>query len=55
MKITDLEHYRPHVDEFDLTERQKLELVNTIVKIAEMVLDKKFVKCAELTSNKNIK
>jgi hypothetical protein len=42
MPITDLEPYRPYIDAFDLTEEQKLELVNTIVTIAEVILDKKF-------------
>lgn len=42
MAITDLEPFRPHIDRFDLTEEQKLELVNTIVTMAETVLDKHF-------------
>lgn len=42
MKTTDLEPYRPHIDNFDLTEKQKLELVNAIEQIAQVVLDKKF-------------
>ena len=42
MKITDLEPYRPHIDKFDLTEEQKPELVNVIIKIAEVVLDRRF-------------
>ena len=35
-----LEPYRPHIDKLDLTEDEKLELVNTIENIAKMVLDK---------------
>lgn len=42
MKMTDLEPYRPYIDEFDLTEEEKLELVNAILQIAEVVLDKQF-------------
>lgn len=34
--------YRPHIDNFDLTEEQKLELVNTIVLMADIILDAKF-------------
>lgn len=34
--------YRPHIDRFDLTEEQKLELVGTIIAIADMVLDVRF-------------
>ncbi len=37
-----LEPYRPYIDNFDLTEEQKLELVNALKLIAEMVLEKKF-------------
>ncbi len=46
MKITDLEPYRPHIDNFDLTEEQKLELVNAIVHIAQVVLDRKLGQAA---------
>ena len=42
MKTTDLEPYRPQIDEFDLSEEEKIELVNSIVEIAEVVLDKYF-------------
>ncbi len=42
MKTTDLEPYRPHIDEFDLTDTEKLKLVKAIIEIAETVLDKKF-------------
>lgn len=37
-----LKPYRPHIDRFDLTEEQKLELVGAITAIADMVLDRKF-------------
>tara|TARA_B100000029_G_C17392951_1_gene894116 strand:- start:609 stop:890 length:282 start_codon:yes stop_codon:yes gene_type:complete len=37
-----LEPYRPHIDNFDLTEEQKLELVGAIHAIAHMVLDVQF-------------
>jgi hypothetical protein len=43
MKITDLEPYRPHIDNFDLTEEQKIELVEAIHQIAHLVLDKRFI------------
>ncbi|MDB2414324.1 hypothetical protein N9W34_00960 [Rickettsiales bacterium] len=42
MAITDLEPFRPYIDNFDLTEEQKLELINTIAMMAETVLDKHF-------------
>ncbi|MDB2414202.1 hypothetical protein N9W34_00345 [Rickettsiales bacterium] len=32
--------YRPHIDNFDLTEEQKVELVNTIELMARVVLEK---------------
>lgn len=34
--------YRPHIDNFDLTEEQKLELVETIITMAEIILDAHF-------------
>lgn len=37
--ITDLTPYRKHVDQFDLTEEQKLELVNAIWMIVDSVFD----------------
>lgn len=37
-----LEPYRPHIDKFDLTEEQKLELVGAIIAIANMMLDRHF-------------
>lgn len=42
MVITDLTPYRPHIDRFDLTEEQKLQLVNTIAMMAESILDRHF-------------
>lgn len=44
MAITDLEPFRPYIDNFDLTEEQKLELVNTLAMMAETVLDKHFLR-----------
>ncbi len=37
--ITDLTPYRKHVDQFDLSEEQKLELVNTLWMILENFVD----------------
>lgn len=37
--ITDLTAYRKHVDQFDLTEEQKLELVNAVWMIVDSVFD----------------
>lgn len=54
MKITDLEPYRPHIDNFDLTEEQKLELVEAILTIADIILEKRFreiTKSYELDDN----
>lgn len=42
MTIDPLEPYRLYIDNFDLTEEEKLELVNTLVLITEMLLEKKF-------------
>ncbi|MEZ5690267.1 MAG: hypothetical protein R3D71_01210 [Rickettsiales bacterium] len=42
MKITDLEPYRPHIDNFDLTEEQKLELLNTLAEIADKIIERRF-------------
>ena len=42
MPITDLEPHRTYIDAFDLTEEEKLELVNAISMIAEVVLDRKY-------------
>jgi heme oxygenase len=45
----ELEPYRPHIDKLDLTEDEKLELVNAIENIIRMILDKKF---REMDGNK---
>ena len=37
--ITDLTPYRQYVDQFDLTEEQKLELVNAVWSIVESIYD----------------
>ncbi|MDB2414230.1 hypothetical protein N9W34_00485 [Rickettsiales bacterium] len=42
MTIDDLEPYRPYIDNFDLTEEQKLELLNTLEVMARVVLDRHF-------------
>jgi len=42
MIITDLTPYRKYVDCFDISEKQKLELVNTLWAIAESILDQHF-------------
>lgn len=34
--------YRPYIDNFNLTEVQKMELVSAIRKIAEIILNKNF-------------
>jgi hypothetical protein len=39
---SDLERYRHHLDQFDMTDEQKLELVNAIRLIAESVIDEHF-------------
>jgi hypothetical protein len=39
MKITDLTPYRKYVDDFDLTEKQKLEWVNAVYEIVESIFD----------------
>ncbi len=39
--ITDLTRYRKYVDKFDLTEEQKLELVNSVWVILENYFDQK--------------
>ena len=38
--ITDLTPYRRYVDQFDLTDAQKLELVNAVSMIVEKVYDR---------------
>ncbi|MDE3017317.1 MAG: hypothetical protein KGI29_10450 [Pseudomonadota bacterium] len=40
--ITDLTPYREYVDVFDITEKQKLELVNALWMLAESILDHQF-------------
>lgn len=35
-----LEPYRPHIDKLDLTDGEKLELINAIKNIARMILAK---------------
>lgn len=37
--ITDLTPYRKYVDQFDLTEEQKLDLVNAVWMIVESIFD----------------
>jgi len=39
---SDLERYRHHLDQLDVTDEQKLELVNALRIIVESILDKKF-------------
>ena len=41
-EITDLTPYRQHVDVFDITDEQKLELINIMQLVAENILDKQF-------------
>lgn len=42
MIITDLTPYRQYVDAFDISEKQKLELVNALWVLAEEILDQQF-------------
>lgn len=37
--ITDLTPYRKHVDQFDLTEQEKLDLVNAVWMLVDSVFD----------------
>jgi hypothetical protein len=37
--ITDLTPYRKHVDQFDLSEEEKLELVNAVWMIVDSIFD----------------
>jgi hypothetical protein len=37
--ITDLTPYRKHVDQFDLTEKEKLDLVNAVWMIVDSIYD----------------
>jgi hypothetical protein len=48
--ITDLTPYRQYVDEFDLSEEQKLELVNTMEMIVERILSQRFLMIPEHSS-----
>jgi len=41
-QITDLSPYRQHVDQFDMSDEQKLELVNLMQMVAEQILDQQF-------------
>lgn len=49
-KITDLTPYRKYLDAFDLTEEDKLELVNTLQLIIQKVLDEELGITSEKTS-----
>ena len=40
LMIADLTPYRKYVDQFDLTEEQKLEWVNAMLMIVESIFDK---------------
>jgi hypothetical protein len=40
--ITDITPYKEHLDEFDLTEQEKLELVNVIYVVSQHLLEKQF-------------
>jgi len=42
MIVTDLTPYRQYVDVFDITEKQKLELVNVLWAIVDNILDQHF-------------
>jgi hypothetical protein len=42
MIVTDLEPYREYVDCFDISEKQKLELINALWVLAENILDMQF-------------
>lgn len=42
MAITDLTPYRQYLDEFDLTDEQKLDLVNAAQTFAQIIVDKHF-------------
>lgn len=44
MAITDLTPFRQYVDAFDITEEQKLELVNTVYGVAKTIAAKAFGK-----------
>lgn len=38
----DLEKYRKYVDHFDITEAQKVDLIHTVARILESVIDRAF-------------
>ncbi len=42
MAMPNIEKYRRHVDRFDLTEDQKMELIQTVWKVAEGFADRAF-------------
>ncbi len=42
MVITDLSPYRQYLDDFDLTDEQKLDLVNTMQTLAYIIVDRHF-------------
>lgn len=42
MAITDLAPYRKYLDEFDLTDEQKLDLVNAMQTLAQIIVDRQF-------------
>lgn len=48
MAVVDIALYRPHIDHFDLTDEQKLDLVRAVLLIAEAILDN-YLKINRLT------
>lgn len=42
MAITDLAPYHKYLDEFDLTDEQKLDLVNAMQTLAQIIVDRQF-------------
>jgi len=55
--ITDLTPYRRHVDQFDLTEKQKLDLVNAVWAIVDSIYDQHLGKtiASESRTDKQLK
>jgi hypothetical protein len=53
--ITDLTPYRQHVDQFDLSEQEKLELVNAVWMLVENLYDHQLGINQLLLLNKNNK
>ena len=51
--ITDLTPYRRYVDQFDLTDEQRLELVNAVSMIVESIYDQKLGVNQLLLKNKD--